>query len=276
MSNKSSVLGICELCGRSSELQNSHAIPDSLFKSLFRKGNGSAIFIDSDPDTEIRTDQESWSDPLLCKDCEGKLNSRYDFYGDKFGKGQLGTLVFEKDYLRAEGLDRNRLRMLFLSLAWRMSRLRSLAYQSIRLDIKTDQLIQDCLINSKILSQNHASVCINRLHDSHGFKGFSRNDFDTTIAAPWQKHIQSAQGKQSKYYVIEYIYWGYLISVLIPGVSLINRNRPGILYGDSNRMVIPFKDPLKVPELHLLMMRTMDKHHQGQITKSVLNKISKL
>lgn len=244
MSTKSPTLGICELCGRSSELQNSHAIPDSLFKSLFRKGNGSAIFLDSDPATDIRTDQESWSDPLLCKDCECKLNSRYDVYGDKFGKGQLGALIFEKDYLRAENLDRNRLRMLFLSLAWRMSRLRSDAYQNIRLDTRTDQLIQDCLINHKTLSQNHASVCINRLHDSHGFKGFSRNDLDTTIAAPWQKNIQSTQNKQSKHYVIEYIYWGYFVSILIPGVTLINRNRPGILYGNSDRMAIPWRSQI--------------------------------
>lgn len=274
MSNKSPTLGICELCGRSSELQNSHAIPDSLFKSLFRKGSGSAIVLDTDPDADIRTDQESWSAPLLCKECEEKLNFKYDFYGDMFGKGQIGALIFEKNYLRAEGLDRNRLRMLCLSLAWRMSRLRSPAYRDIKLDLRTDQLIQDCLVNSKILGQNNASVCINRLYDTHGFDGFSQSDLDTTIAAPWQKYIQSTQGKQSKHYVIEFIYWGYLISILIPGVSLINRNRPGILYGDSDRMVIPFKDPLQVPELNLIMMRTMDKHHKGQMTKSVLKKIN--
>lgn len=267
MGKKLPTQGICELCGRLSELQKSHALPDSLFKSLFRKSTGSAIVLDTDPDSEISTSQKSWSDPLLCKACECKLNSEYDFYGDKFGKGQLGPLAFEKNFVRAEGLDRSRLRMLFLSLAWRMSRLRIPHYQHIRLDLATDRRIQECLVNTTILAQNHASVCINRLHDSHGFDGFSKSDLDTTIAEPWQKKLQR------NYYVIEYIYWGYLISILIPGVSLINRSRPGILYGDANQMAIPFKDPLDVPELHQLMMHTIKKHDQGQMSKSVLKKI---
>ena len=74
--------GKCALCRNDAALQESHAIPDATFRRLFSKGSGSAIVLNNDPNQPIYQSQDSWTDRLLCKACEGRLNVQYDTYGD--------------------------------------------------------------------------------------------------------------------------------------------------------------------------------------------------
>ncbi|TOM85844.1 hypothetical protein CGH68_20855, partial [Vibrio parahaemolyticus] len=71
----------CQLCLCKSELCNSHAIPDSVFRSLFKQGNGQAIELSSGELIPNRKSQDSWATDQLCSGCEVKLNITYDQYG---------------------------------------------------------------------------------------------------------------------------------------------------------------------------------------------------
>lgn len=268
MNSKLPSHGICALCGESADLQISHAIPDALFRNLFRKGSGSAIVLDSDPDAEIRTSQESWSARLLCKNCEGQLNTRYDAYGDMFCKGLAGSVSSEPGGLIINGIDKSRLRMFFLSIVWRMSRLQCSAYRGIKLHPLVDLSIRDCLQKNVDLPQTEASVRIFRLREPRGFDGFSPEHLNSFIAWPWQKSLHP------RHSAVEFIYSGFIISVLFPGVLWARRRSPGVIAGEGEVFSIPYKDPLEIPEIQEVLMHTMQKHDAGKMTKAVKNKIS--
>ena len=62
----------CKLCGRLSALQESHVIPKAFFRRI--KRNGPALQSHDHPFIKSRPTQESWSQPLLCYDCEQKIS----------------------------------------------------------------------------------------------------------------------------------------------------------------------------------------------------------
>ncbi len=108
--------GLCKLCYQLRALCNSHAIPDATFKHVFRQGSGKAVVALDDAKTPIRYSSDSWDVAMLCSDCEGKLNTQYDSYGIAIFHGSLGQMKEMKDGISFKGIDRQRLRMFFLSI----------------------------------------------------------------------------------------------------------------------------------------------------------------
>jgi len=77
-SRSNSVVGICRLCQRERPLKDSHVIPMSFFTILKRRG-GPATQGSDNLLYRVRPTQDSWSQPMLCADCEQKI-SRWERY----------------------------------------------------------------------------------------------------------------------------------------------------------------------------------------------------
>lgn len=68
--------GVCKFCNLEAALCKSHAIPDAIFRRLFRRFSGKAIEISGRKFVGYSSD--SWWDYQLCSGCEEKFNLAYD------------------------------------------------------------------------------------------------------------------------------------------------------------------------------------------------------
>jgi len=103
-------IGQCRLCLNQRPLCNSHALPNSVFKSILRKNAGNAKVIFYDVTTPARNSSDTWGAELLCKDCEAKLNHKYDAYGMAVFRGYEGRVVVHAEGVDLLSIDRQRLR----------------------------------------------------------------------------------------------------------------------------------------------------------------------
>ena len=78
----------CQLCLQENKLQNSHIIPNAIFKKLFRSNNGKAISLSSNAEQWIEHGSDSWHEELLCRDCEQLLSTNYEKYSIELLRGQ--------------------------------------------------------------------------------------------------------------------------------------------------------------------------------------------
>ena len=70
-------MATCAYCKNDRELGASHAIPDGFFKSISRRNNGKLINIPGGTGS-IHLSQDTGKSKLLCKECEGDFNRKFD------------------------------------------------------------------------------------------------------------------------------------------------------------------------------------------------------
>lgn len=68
---------VCAYCRNDRELCESHSIPNGIFKAMSRHSNGQLIAIPRG-DGNIHRSQDTGSSKLLCRECEGDFNKRFD------------------------------------------------------------------------------------------------------------------------------------------------------------------------------------------------------
>ena len=260
--------GKCALCRNDAELQESHAIPDAIFRRLFSKGSGSAIVLDNDPDQRIYQSQDSWADRLLCKACESRLNVQYDIYGDQFSKGLAGIHSVKHESTRIEKIDKAQLRMFFLSVVWRMGRSHAVGYGSVVLPATLDAAIAHCMLHNTALPREFCTVRIWKFRESKEFA-----DEKLEVTTPWMQHWNASPFDTFR--AVEFVFAGYFVAVIFPGFPPQRITPDGILDGPHPTLTVPHLDLMDVPELLQLMVVTMDKHQRGHMTKSLRKKFGK-
>lgn len=264
MTVQRSAEGVCRLCKSWCTLQKSHAIPDSLFRRVFKRGSGSAVGLTNDAETDIQRTQDSWADYLLCSGCESKLNTQYDVSGDRFSRGTGLTIEPLSTFVRISNLDVQRLRMYFLSVLWRMAESSAPEYQSVRLRSELRGRLAQGLLDNKPINESAMSVRLDQLVDSSGAEGFSRDDIDHLIVSPWCDVDERQTCATFRFFHV-----GYLVSVRIPGLSVSGRRQLGVLTGRSGTLVIPVVDLFNLPKFVDVLMVTMDKQSRGKVSKGV-------
>ena len=179
--------GLCKLCYQLRALCNSHAIPDATFKHVFRQGSGKAVVALDDAKTPIRYSSDSWDVAMLCSDCEGKLNTQYDSYGIAIFHGSLGQMKEMKDGISFKGIDRQRLRMFFLSILWRSSVSWHESYGNIDLPTELESQLRDALATDTKLPASVLNVAVYKLKDSSPPNGFSDEHIRSLVVAPFAR-----------------------------------------------------------------------------------------
>ncbi|MGL6393640.1 hypothetical protein [Aeromonas veronii] len=143
-----SKLSICHLCDSYRELQDSHIIPRSYFKSLKNK-NGQLFTVSTDESIEVKFSNSDPKEKLLCRECEQLISKNYECYG---------TRLF-KDYHKVKRMKQvvvfNQFRFkefyLFLvSILWRASISNLPRYKHICLGKSINDLLKQCLIKNTI------------------------------------------------------------------------------------------------------------------------------
>jgi hypothetical protein len=256
--------GICHLCECEGELCESHALPHSQFNYVHRKSDGKAIAITDDANTPIHYSSDSWKTDLLCAPCESKLNRNYDSYGISVFRGQIAPAKRGNWGVTFTGVDRQRLRMFFLSLLWRISISTHESYSNIDLPYHWGDQLRDALLHERNIPNSRFTVCVYRLHDSTAMDGFTPDSLRSFIMAPFARQYEN-------FISICYPFLGFFIETFVPRLPKKYAHRHGVLSGKSPVFMAPYQEILAVPEIMALLVRGLQKHDAGlsHVSKNV-------
>lgn len=110
----------CALCLQPAVLRDSHIIPEFLYKSLYDPKHR---FFRKSTDLNKRDliIQKGMREFLLCQKCETQLSRHEAYFKRAFLDGGIGDSADDGISLHVRGLDYRHVKLLFLSILWRMA-----------------------------------------------------------------------------------------------------------------------------------------------------------
>jgi hypothetical protein len=162
----------CKLCDSLDELQESHIIPRSIFKSL-KKKSGQLTKVNCVPDDPLKKGNTDLKEPLLCKSCEQFLSANYEQYGTRLFKNPNGVTKKE-NHIEFSNFEYKKYYLYLLSILWRASVSTLDEYSEVCLPTELSDVLKDCVknntvqINENLRIDNFFRVSVFRLIDSSG------------------------------------------------------------------------------------------------------------
>lgn len=199
----------CKLCDSLDELQKSHIIPRSYFKSLKRK-SGQLIKVNCVLGTPLVKENSDLKEPLLCKNCERFLSDNYETYGTRLFKNPHGVTKKE-NHVEFADFEYEKYYLYLLSILWRASVSSLDEYSEVCLPSELSDILKDCIknktvkINEKLRIDNFFRVSVFRLIDSTGtltdqiIKGSLTTIIRTKNSAGETEFYYAADGFLTKY-----------------------------------------------------------------------------
>jgi hypothetical protein len=220
-----------------------------------REGSGKSIVLTDDGKTPIHYSSDSWGVNLLCRECEDKLNRTYDEYGVGVLRGQKCAVQRGTAGVTFTGIDRQRFRMFFLSLLWRVSVSHHECYRNIDLPDVWERELHVALRAATKVRGSIFTVAVYRLRDSTE-GGFSNDGLRSFVAAPFGRSY-------GDFLSVCLVFFGFLVEIFLPRLPSRFCNRNGALIGKSPVFLVPYYEIMDVPELVSLMARGLQKHECG-------------
>lgn len=244
----------CAFCERTAKLCKSHAIPDSLFRDMFKQGDGQAVrFTNGRP---IHKSQESGKCYLLCAECERDFNVRFDTAGVNLLRGFRNQI--DSDGGRRWHISHSDLATFVLSILWRAALSSADPYRGIILGGGKAHLFRKVLRKAKPDTLRHCAVRFWNIIDGYGV--FAKHDmpFDTGVfwdTAPDRKQIWFGFTMNNFFAEIE-----------IPGPR-IKRKGTGYLDAAKETFEILDVDMHRDPNLSASMNEYLEKHRSGDVVE---------
>jgi hypothetical protein len=147
------VQGICKLCGKPSELQNSHIIPEFFYKLIYDSKPKGFRIIPADPSEKIGFEQQGIREHLLCKDCDNRRLGQWEdyvkraFIDGKIVDGKRPQAAKMQDCIVLQNLDYKKFKLFLLSLLWRMSIAQHDFFANVNLGQQHEKKIRKALLD---------------------------------------------------------------------------------------------------------------------------------
>lgn len=249
----------CQLCLCKSDLCNSHAIPDSIFRSLFKQGNGQAIELSSGEFIPNKKSQDSWSTDQLCSKCEEKLNITYDQYGLKLLRGKIGNVTRDKDGVHFSNINSLKFKSFILSIFWRGAVSDHDSYKKIQVTPYFLERIRFCLVRTANVSKNSCTVIVRRLVDTTE-GGFNESNLRNIVVAPFPRQYEV---RSEFYRSISMIFLGFYFEIFDKPIRSDNKESDFILGSNKTTYITPYLEITEIPEVFDLMVSCLRKEHKG-------------
>lgn len=138
--------GICKLCLKEGELQQSHIIPRSYFKRM-KKDHGKIMVIQEGKKSIIGNFDPK--EPMLCRDCEQFLSISYEHYGIRVLRDHKN---FRKNsnHIVIASFQYERFYLYLISILWRASIAKHMHYDTVQGSDNLDDLLRYCIAQEKI------------------------------------------------------------------------------------------------------------------------------
>jgi hypothetical protein len=133
MRNRSSpIIRVCRLCLQPNDLQQSHIIPEFMYKPLYHRHRMIHIAERAGQLKQQKPMQKGVREPLLCRKCEGHLNTCFEqpntsLWRALVAQRPVGKIAMNRamvdgmSLLQFRGFDYQSFKLLLLSVLWRAS-----------------------------------------------------------------------------------------------------------------------------------------------------------
>lgn len=208
--------GVCGHCLQFKNLCESHAIPDAVFRRLFKTPGGAVCLVD-DETTPNGYSTDSWKWPILCETCEAEFETRFDGYGVSVLLSKIGKFEPMDGGVRVLEVDQARLAAFFVSVAWRAALSGHRAYSKLKaLSDAHLRLLHDGLVGRGPLPH----VSMSRLVDYE--REMSRQTMREAVVEPT---VYTGDGMITIFFVFS----GFLIGIFVTRPTLKVRRRQSFL-----------------------------------------------
>lgn len=228
------------------ELCESHAIPDSFFAKILRKNNGKGIVIVDDKTSPISYSSNSWSEKLLCFECEQHISNTYEGKAIQILRGKLCTVVKGERSVALrkieKSFDTSMLKVFFCSILWRSALSSHASYSRVKLTSQLSEILRSSILNNAEIKEKDFSVRMARITDSTQ-GGFAHNDLKDVIVSPFfRKHPETKQ------FSFCYILEGFFVEIFTPGLNHKSLCSPGVIRNKKHDLFIPYLEVFDIPE----------------------------
>ena len=249
---------VCALCLKPAELQDSHIIPNAYFKRMKWDNAGKLIAFDTSENSEARPSIESWSEDLLCKDCEQRF-SKWETASIEMLRrtghsiersGNHGGLIERYNY--------SILRLFLLSILWRSAVSTLQEFSEIVLPTEFQERLRLALCTDDNASGTVALHCrLMKIVDDA--KVFTAKNFENIAVSP-SIEPSGASGKCT------FIFGGYLVEYFVPQMPLKIRRTLGVLKHQEQQFV-PVIPMTSIPKLMNLFVAGRHKKLTGKVAR---------
>ena len=253
--------GRCRLCLEFKDLRKSHIIPNAAFRYIFKKNNGRAITFSDNEASYVRYTSHSWSEYLLCAECEEHLNKNYEHYSIALLRGSLGSVKVRKNSIGISfsNVDLEKVHLFFLSIIWRSAISNLDSYARVHFPVRLENEIRRHLFEIKKIRSCIVGVKISRLVDKT-VGGFSDKLLKEFIVSPFYRFA-------TKGFTFCFLLEGFFVEIFIPSMSLRDRSGHGVILPKKTILLVPFLNIFDVPELVRIMMVGQKKHFMENKSK---------
>jgi hypothetical protein len=246
------VATLCRLCLQHRPLRISHIIPNAYFKAMKRQANGKLVAFSDHPDIATEMSQDSWSEELLCGDCEGRVGKWETPMIDKLRKvGKMfGT---NPDQEIVVPIDYNVLRCFLLSIVWRASVSSLIQYRPAKLDWELQEDLRISLLKAQAPDSSVLPNVIRKMVDPRGV--YSVDAFETFALSPrpFSRHLEG----------IRFLLGGYMIDFITSKVTNKVRDLVGFIH-EKPTLRLKAKSFMTIPEFVLASRAVLQKEANGQ------------
>lgn len=248
---------ICALCLKNVPLQKSHVIPDSIFKRIFRTNSGKGISFSTDEDSSVEYTSDSWSEPLLCEGCESALNEKYENYSLALLRGAKGKVLKHEKGVTFSDVDLVTFHLFVISIFWRSAVSQHYAFQKVFIPEPWKDKVRLSLYAKISVPVSRISVKISRLIDKSD-NGFSLESLKQIVLSPFFRD-------QKERFSFCFLFEGFFIEILFPGLRFSERSKIGIIYPNRNGFMAPYLSIFDVPEIFELLVAGYKKNELGKV-----------
>jgi hypothetical protein len=185
---------ICRLCGENEKLIDAHIIPWALIKEIMPKDGKPLTVVQKDLHYTPPAPKGEYDPDILCNDCDKYLGNFEQISVEALRQVEFGEAILGKNNIilgrSIKIKDHTRFKLGFLSILWKASISKRMAYQTINLGPHEDK-IKKMLLNKDAGKENDYSLFIRKykpLKES-GKYVFVNNLHKTIVTPPPKKRI---------------------------------------------------------------------------------------
>ncbi|TCT43828.1 hypothetical protein EDB29_101636 [Vibrio crassostreae] len=138
-------MDICRLCNNEADLQRSHIVPNSIFKSV--KAGESQLYVFEEHTRPIYRNVDP-KERLFCRGCEQFLSSSYEQYGAALTRNPKNVLK-HKECIEFKEFNYKKWYLYYLSILWRSSISSLEEFSGIELG-DFDAVLRQCVLGNNL------------------------------------------------------------------------------------------------------------------------------
>ncbi len=228
--------GYCAFCEEHKELKRSHVVGNTVFSKLLKRSeNGNAIRISLSSPKKVKKDNHSWAIEMLCSECEGMFNTKFEDYAISVLRGKnkevkVNQMISGTSF---NNIDQYRITLYVLSMFWRGAYSIDKAYDNFIINYSMSLYLKKCFKGEERLLKNAYSIRISKLYDRFGV--FSEESIKDIIIQPF---VKKSRNKVSYCIIFE----GFLFEIYLLAQPFKERQKKGYLNPENKILFIPLKD----------------------------------